>query len=382
LASGLPRQFVDNVFEQIKGFAHYGFPESHAASFALLAYASSYLKCHHPAEFACALINSQPMGFYSVHSLVDDAKRHGVEVLPVHLNFSDWDCVITREGALQLGWRVVKGMAERDARAIVEARGERPFTAITDFCSRVRLGPNLMHRLALGDAFRALANSSAGATRDGNDQRDALWEILACQLMLEPDPDTGQMNLFSGAALIDNARGLFRSLDELESIKADYGAFGLSVRGHPMQALRAKMRRLPSSTTAHGRAAAHGMALTIAGLVIVRQRPPTAKGTAFATLEDEHGFLDLTLRREIVERYEDVFGAHAFLIAEGTIQRDRNSMSLLVRRLRPLWPDSVAPHTVSIAPMGTPPAQKSAEATKELSAAQHYESQTGVYTIG
>jgi error-prone DNA polymerase len=228
--------------------------------------------------------------------------------------------------------------------------------------------------MALGDAFRTFAiepQARPFADAESNTrQRDALWEILACQMLLEPDPDTGQLNLFTGETLVGSRRGsqasLFRGLDELEAIKADYAAYGLSTRGHPMQALRAKMRRLPSATTATGRELAHGMALSIAGLVIVRQRPPTAKGTVFATLEDEHGFLDLTLRAEVHERYEDIFAAHAFLVVDGVIQRDRNSMSLLVRRMRPLWPDSVAPHTISIAPMGSPPIQKSAEVGRAL----------------
>jgi error-prone DNA polymerase len=331
LASGLPREWVDRVFEQIKGFAEYGFPESHAASFALLAYASAYLKCHHPAEFTCSLINSQPMGFYSSHSLVDDAKRHGVEVRAVDLNRSEWDCTI-EEGALQLGLRVVSGLARVDADKLIAERRARPFTSAGDFLARVRLAPLVLQRLAMGDAFAPF----------GLEQRDALWEILAQAAATRPEP-TGQLDLLAGVPArharydASDARARFASLDDYDAIRADYDAYRLSTRGHPMTAVRGKLPGLPKATSQHVRRARHGETVTMAGLVIVRQRPSTAGGTVFAALEDEHGLVDLILHKNTQERYGELFLNHSFLIAKGVAQRDAHSVSVLVRQIRAVW---------------------------------------------
>ncbi|MEW6055457.1 MAG: error-prone DNA polymerase [Bdellovibrionota bacterium] len=327
LSSGLPQEWVDRVFEQIKGFAEYGFPESHAASFALLAYASSYLRCHYPAEFTCALLNSQPMGFYSSNTLINDARRHGVQVLALHPNASEWDC--TLEGkALRIGWRVVKGLGEAEAACILEERKKRPFQSLLDFCARVRLKPQVLSRLAMGDAFSCF----------GFDQRHALWEVLAHEAFLRPDPG-GQFHLFQNALLSQESQGdpMFAPLDFDEAIRADYASYRLSVRGHPMQALRAKLKNLPKITTSQARRFQHGQLVTIAGLAIIRQRPPTAKGTVFSTLEDEEGFLDLILHKSTHERFRALFDEHTFLVARGVIQRDTHSVSVLVKHLRPVF---------------------------------------------
>lgn len=331
LKSGLPREWVERLFMQIKGFAEYGFPESHAASFALIAYASSYLKCHHPAEFCCGLLNSQPMGFYSPHSLVDDAKRHGVRILPVHPAQSKWDnevvylegvspegTVTARKPALRLGWRSVKGLGWAEAECLLKERSERPFSSLTDFLSRVKLKSLVLQRLAMGDSFSCF----------GYDQRHALWEVLS---------HSGQDDLFS--ALEPNALQLclFETLDDYAAIRSDYRSFGLSARGHPMQALRARLTRLPKLTTAAAKKTRHGEAVSLAGLVIVRQRPPTAAGTMFLALEDETGFVDLILHKNVQEKYDELILTHSFLIAHGIAQRDRDSMSLLVKQLRPIY---------------------------------------------
>ncbi len=328
LASGLPPAYVDQTFEWIKGFSEYGFPESHSASFALLAYASSYLKCHHPAEFTCALINSQPMGFYANHTLVDDAKRHGVKVLAVHPNHSDWDCVV-HNGVLQLGLRVVSGLARAEANALIAQRGARPFDGLADFLARVRLRPNVLHRLAMGDAFLPF----------GFDQRHALWEILAHEALTYPSP-TGQLSLFAGVP-VRHETDMFTQLGQSEAIRADYGSYHLSTRGHPMTAMRAQLPQLPKLTTAQARQSPNGRVVTFAGLAIVRQRPPTAAGTVFATLEDEDGFLDLILHGDVYKKYQELFATQSFLIARGLIQRDGYSVSMLVRSLRPFWKDEV-----------------------------------------
>lgn len=326
LKSGIPQDYADLIFTQIQGFAEYGFPESHAASFALLAYASSYLKCHHPAEFTAALLNSQPMGFYAPHTLVDDAKRHGVRVLPLDLERSLWHCE-SGPGWLRLGFCYVHGMSEREGQELLHARKERPFASLADFLSRTRLRQNVLHQLALGDAFACF----------GYDSRHALWEILA--------RGAAQRDLFS--FLEEDAgetrkKGLFEELGSAERIRLDYSVYGLSTRGHPMQEIRRQlegMRRFPRMTTRQARETPAGRLIRIPGLSIVIQRPPTASGTAFATLEDEHGFLDLILHRDVFQAHRELILEHCFLIVSGIIQRDGKAVSLIVKRLEPFLVD-------------------------------------------
>jgi error-prone DNA polymerase len=322
LKSGLPREWVERVFQQIKGFAEYGFPESHAASFALLAYASSYLKRHHPAQFTCALLNSLPMGFYAPHTLIEDARRHGVRVLPVHPNLSGWNSAVAPDGALRVGLRAVKGLAETDAHRLLDERARGgAFRGLADFLARARLGRNVLDRLAMGDAFACF----------GLSQREALWQILA---------HAAAGDLFSNAE--SPQAELFEKLSEYEAIRADYASYRLSTRGHPMRALRAAGRdaRVPKTTTGAARAAAHDTMASVAGLVIVRQRPSTAGGTIFAALEDEEGFLDLILRESVYRKYEEIFINHSFLVARGRLQRDGHSVSMLVNGIKPLWPEN------------------------------------------
>ncbi|MBI3557021.1 MAG: error-prone DNA polymerase [Deltaproteobacteria bacterium] len=288
LASGLPQAYVDQVFEQIKGFSEYGFPESHSASFALLAYAASYLKLYYPAQFTCALLNSQP---------------------------------------LQLGLRIASGLSRHDGDALLAERAKRTFDGLADFLARVRLPPNVLHRLAMGDAFLPF----------GFDQRHALWEILAHEALTRPDP-TGQLNLFSGVSIQEQA-GIFAQLDESQAIRADYDTYRLSTRGHPMTALRAQMPHLPRLTTEQAKQSPNGRMVTFAGLTIVRQRPPTAAGTVFATLEDDAGFLDLVLHKDTHEKYRELFATQSFMLVRGLIQRDGYSVSMLVRSLKPIWKD-------------------------------------------
>ncbi len=327
--NGLPQSFADQIFEQIQGFAEYGFPESHAASFALLAYASAYLKCHHPAEFACALINSQPMGFYSNHTLIDDAKRHCVRVLALDPMRSRWDCVM-ENGALRLGFRIVYGMSRAEADAITRARETHAFLSLADFLSRVAIRKNILNTLAMADAFACF----------GSDRRHTLWEILASELTTHAKGV--QLSLFacqtSQSPQASSAKGtpLFDGLSAYENIRADYSTTGLSVRGHPMQEIRRMRPQLPQITAIQAKNAPNGRSLTVAGLFIVMQRPPTANGTCFATLEDETGFLDLILRKEIYEETRELFEKHSFLQAQGAIQRDGMASSMVVKQILPL----------------------------------------------
>ena len=337
---GIPQRFAELIFQQIQGFAEYGFPESHAASFALIAYASAYLKRHYPGQFLCGLLNSQPLGFYAPHTLVDDAKRHGVSVLPVDPQFSDWDCQIEK-GAVRLGFRCISGIYESEAQSIIEERERKNFQSLRDFLARVKLRQSILHRLALGHAFESL----------GLDSRASLWEILLYSHLVKPEKG-GQMSLFSyfmseSSSCSSSFPSLFSSqpvsfLEELpkktdyQHIRDDYQAYGLSVRGHPMYAIRQDLPPSLQTTTAQTKDRNHRERVVVAGLVVVMQRPPTAAGTVFATLEDETGFLDLILHKMVFEKYKNVFFEECFLVASGFLQKEGLSVSLIVQSIKSL----------------------------------------------
>jgi error-prone DNA polymerase len=321
-ASGLSDAFCASLFAEIKGFAEYGFPESHAASFALLVYASCWMKHAHPAEFACALLNAQPMGFYAAHSLVDDAKRHAVRVRALDINSAVWDCVVV-DNELRLGWRMVEGMAEVRARRLLAEREARPFGSLDDFVRRAGLPAAVLRRLAMAGAFSVF----------GLDERAALWGLLSMEALTR-NSTAAQLSL--DLAPGPGAAPDFARPTEGESVRADYLALGLSTRAHPMQVLRARQaKRCPplAELRAEGR---HGRRVRADGMLIVRQKPGTAKGVVFATLEDESGLLDLVLWPDVYERLRPVLLGEAFLRVDGVLQRDRDSVSVLVKGLRGL----------------------------------------------
>ena len=322
-ASGLSEAFCTRLFAEIRGFAEYGFPESHAASFALLVYASCWMKHAHPAEFACAMLNAQPLGFYAAHSLVDDAKRHGVRVEPLDPRSADWDCGVAG-GVLRLGWNTVEGVAETRARRLLEQRAERPFAGLEDFAGRSGLPGGVLRRLALAGAFEAF----------GLDARAALWRLLALESLDLGPPGAAQLSLDLAPAAAD-APDFDRPTD-WEAVQADYRAWGLSTRGHPMQVLRARQARPCPPLARIKEAGRHGQRVRADGMLIVRQRPGTAKGVVFATLEDESGLLDLVLWPDVYERLKPTLLGEAFLRVEGVLQRDRDSVSVLVQGLKGL----------------------------------------------
>lgn len=313
--SGLSSAYAEQIFLQIQGFAQYGFPESHAASFALLAYASCYIKCHHPAFFTASLLNSQPMGFYAPHTLIDEAKRQGVKILPVHPELSSWDCEVNKDGSLRLGLKVVKGLHHKEALRILEAR---PFGNLFDFLERTQLRKDILFRLAMSDAFSCF----------GLEPRAALWQILEWR---KPSPIQGEL-----FAHLNPTNPGFSALSPWEKIRQDYGAYSLSHRGHPMEVLR-QQYSLPKLNSAQAKKIPSGSRLKIAGLILVRQRPPTAKGMTFSTLEDEFGLLDMAIPPDIWERVRSVFLDNCFLVLEGKMQREGYSTSLLVTNLRPFF---------------------------------------------
>jgi error-prone DNA polymerase len=331
-ARGFAAAYADALYEQIRGFGEYGFPESHAASFALLAYASAWLKYYHPAAFTAALLNSQPMGFYEPAQLVRDAEDHGVAVRPVDVNHSDWDATLEKEKvsepfsgvcaitnslsprpekgpdtfsslALRLGFRLIKGLAQAAACGIVEARQARPFRSVADLSRRAGVSRALLARLAAADALRSL----------GLSRREALWQVLAAG---------DELPLFAGLE------------DELpppplpgmligEEVASDYESTGLSLKAHPIELLRTTLDGLgvvPASALA---GMADRASVRVAGLVLVRQRPPTAKGVVFMTLEDETGVTNVVVRPRVWERCRHTRTAVALLVT-GRIERSGN----------------------------------------------------------
>jgi error-prone DNA polymerase len=315
---GISREFADRLFSQIKGFGEYGFPESHAASFALLVYASAWLKVHHPLEFACGLINSQPMGFYSVSSIVRDAQTHGVTVLPPDVSRSHWDCTIEKteneqgDGevspppcslpprALRLGLRIVKGMGEDVALRIVKAREEAPLRDTKDLAVRAGLRTDQADALAEAGALDSLANG----------RRQAMWKVRA--------PDGGE--LFARAAS-NEPEVVLPKLAPVEQLRFDYARLGLSVADHPMRHLRARMKKRGVITSRELFYVRHGEDVRVAGLVLSRQRPMTASGVVFITLEDETGMVNLILTPAIFDRSYRLAVNARLVLARGKVER-------------------------------------------------------------
>ncbi len=307
---GYPPEFAERVFKQIEGFGEYGFPESHAASFALLVYTSSWLKCHHPAVFSCALLNSQPMGFYAPAQIVRDAREHGVEVRPVCVNNSDWDCTLQPRAngtlALRLGLRQIKGVGETETNSLVAHRGNG-YSDIESVWRRGQAHPRFLTRLAEAGAFAAL----------GYSRREALWEAKAIR-------STKPLPLFAGDM---DGEGITEPPITLphatrgEEVVEDYVATRLTLRDHPLALLREKIgSQVVTAQTQTD--TPDGTPLTIAGLVITRQRPGTASGVVFLTLEDETGVANVVVWTKIYERFRRAVISGRLLRVTGKLQRE------------------------------------------------------------
>ena len=328
LENGMTEAFANQIFDQIQGFSHYGFPESHAASFALLAYASCYLKCHHPAEFACSLVNSQPLGFYRNDTIIYDALRHGVKILPVSVVHSEWDCVIAGAQTIRLGFRMINGIAKKDIEQLIYERRQSRFRSLGDFVRRSKMKKDVLHRVAMAGRFEEFQW----------DIREALWALLEYQNMFQK-PQENQLSFFNDLEYIPTPATEieFNPLDGFEKIQSDYEAFSLSTHGHPMQEIRKSMTNVAKATSKTLRESANGRRLTVSGLVLIRQKPPTAKGVCFCTMEDEYGFIDIILWRKNFEKYREVFLNHCFITVSGVVQKDENTTSLLVDQVKPIW---------------------------------------------
>ncbi|HRX83925.1 MAG TPA: hypothetical protein P5572_02780 [Phycisphaerae bacterium] len=404
-ANGYTPEFAEQLFNQIRGFGEYGFPESHAASFALLVYVSAWLKRYHPAAFAAALINSQPMGFYAPAQLVRDAREHGVEVYPVDINASAYDCSLEKKGlrdsddkglrdsgikglreglrdsgikglreqqedpnahavqlnpssqslnpsipqslnpssqslnpsipqslpcewgksgpGLRLGFRLIKGLSQAGAEAIANARDQGGlYRSIPDVARRSQVSRALLARLAAADAFGSL----------GLDRREALWQVLALE---------DELPLFAGLDAEEPEAQLPR-MNLAQQVVRDYESLGLSLKAHPMELIRPHLADARVHTARQVNTAPQGRRVNAAGLVLVRQRPSTALGIVFMTLEDETGVVNLVVRPKVYERFRAAASTATALVAQGRIEREGEVVHVQVERMTSInaWMES------------------------------------------
>lgn len=317
------RAFAERIFEQIKGFGSYGFPESHAASFALLCYASSWLKCHEPAIFTCALINSWPMGFYSPDQLLQEARRQGIEVRPVDVCHSEWDCTLEPHGegalAIRLGLRQIRGFSEADARRLEQARARQPWHDVEDLCLRAELDSRARARLADAGALRALAR----------DRHQARWQVAAVQ---------AQLPLFAQVEAAPEVAVELQVPSVAEDLFADYATLGTTLGPHPLALLRRNLRALGCRSSAELADVEHGDSIAMAGVVVGRQRPQTASGVTFVTLEDEHGMVNVVVWRDLAERQRRALVGSQLLKVSGRLEQEKGVRHLIARRLEDISP--------------------------------------------
>ena len=319
MKKGYTEEFAKRIFKQLEGFGSYGFPESHAASFALLVYVSCWLKHYYPDAFATALLNSMPMGFYQPAQIVIDAQKHGVEVRPVDINYSTWDNLLEEKSgkyyAIRLGFRQIKGLNEQEMNALVNAReeGYGTVTALRD----VGIGINTLERLADADAFRSI----------GLDRRKALWEVSALQDM--------PVEIFKGqpSESVLEAQVELPLMSQGEHVVQDYATVGLSLKAHPVSFVRPQLEMLRIlSCHQINREARNGQLVKVAGLVLVRQRPGTAAGVCFITIEDETGFSNLVVFEKLFDTYRKEILHSKLLMVEGRLQREGEVVHVVVSK--------------------------------------------------
>ena len=324
---GYAADFAEKTFSQLEGFGSYGFPESHAASFALIAYASSWLKCHHPDVFCAALLNAQPMGFYAPAQIVRDAREHGVDVRPVCVNASRWDCTLEPAGdgfAVRLGLRMVRGLANADAARIVAAREARRFVSVDDLWRRAGAPVYSLVRLAEADALRPDLKL---------ERREALWAIKA--LRDEPLP------LFAAADTqvpapqpeVPEQPPTLRPMTPGRDVVEDYSHLGLTLRDHPLTFLRDDLQRRHVMTCADGTAMRDRRLTRVAGLVLVRQKPGSAKGVMFITIEDETGVANLVIWPTLYEQQRRIVLSASLLVVDGKVQREGDVVHIVAAKL-------------------------------------------------
>ena len=327
---GYSTEFAEQVFEQIKGFGSYGFPESHAASFALITYVSCWLKCHEPAAFTCALLNSQPLGFYSPNQLVQDARRHGIEVRPVDVRYSDWDCTLEglpaapahpasaalAQPAIRLGLRQISGFREDVATHLMQARCQQAYIDVEDLCARANLDARQQALLADAGALRGLAGH----------RHSARWAVQGVEK---------QLPLFGATPVRDDPVSL-PVPSVADNMLADYASIGLSLGPHPLSLLRKQLSARRCRRSRELLPLAHGTSVRMAGLVTLRQRPETASGATFVTLEDEDGMVNVVVWRDLGERQRRVLLESRLLAVDGRLESAEGVQHLIAGRLQDL----------------------------------------------
>jgi error-prone DNA polymerase len=313
VANGIEQAVAEEAFNQLRGFATYGFCKSHAAAFALIAYQTLWLKIYYPAEFYCALLNHQPMGFYAPEVVIGDAQRHNVRILRPDVNASRDECSIEQD-ALRLGLRYLHGLGEAGRARLLAARQSRPFADLADFCRRAKLPRGL-----IADMIRAGAFDSISPERRG-----LLWTLGGLQ--------------YEEEALIEapDAHAELPALSEREAMTWDYELLGVSPGDHPMRLLRERVKAKGALSAAELEQQPAGKIVIVTGLVVVRQAPPTAKGHLFISLEDETGLINLIVRPDLYEKKRGLLSGADFLAAKGLVQRDGLSLSVLVKEVKRL----------------------------------------------
>jgi len=347
VANGYEADFADRCFRQIEGFGEYGFPESHAASFALLVYASCWLKCYYPDVFCAALLNAQPMGFYAPAQIVRDAREHGVDVHPPDINLSDWDStlepgepagpkatsrhetmrrVIRSTHAVRLGFRRIKGLNEADADRILEHRGAG-YASVRDLWLKTGLSKRVLERLARADAMRSI----------GLDRREALWRIKG----LDDGHNDDRLPLFDSPAVPDLRLEPDAHLPEMplgEHVIQDYRSLSLSLKAHPLSFVRGDLARRGFRKTDILPTWQQNRWIKIAGLVLVRQRPGSAKGVVFATLEDETGIANVIVWPKVLEKYRPIVLGARCVGVSGWVQSESDVIHIVAHHLEDLTP--------------------------------------------
>ena len=321
LKNGYTLEFAERVFEQIKGFASYGFPESHSASFALLAYASAWLKCHEPAAFAAALLNAQPLGFYAPSQIVQDVKRHGVKVHPIDVRHSHWDATLEEahtQPILRLGLREIRGLSDDASKRIEQARTQQPFRDVEDLCERAGLDARERKLLADAGALKGLA---------GHRHR-ARWKVAGVERTLP---------LFEGNPAAESDIVL-RPPTAADDVWSDYATTGQSLGPHPVSFVRTQLRAKRCRSAREAGELEHGSPVRYAGLVLLRQQPATASGVTFVTLEDETGTLNAIVWRDVAHRFWRVFRESSLLAIDGVIERHDGVQHLVAKSMQDYSP--------------------------------------------
>jgi error-prone DNA polymerase len=324
--NGYSPAFAQRTFKQLEGFGSYGFPESHAASFALIAYASSWMKCHHPDVFCAAILNAQPMGFYDPSQLVRDAWNHGVEIRPIDVNSSEWDCTLQpldeKRRAVRLGLRMTRGLAEKDGQRIVASRTQQ-YQSVLDVSRRAQVPVAALVQLAKADAFRSM----------GLKRRDASWAIKALR--------NDSLPLFANADRREEQykpeftenRVELPAMAKGREVVEDYRSHGLTLRAHPLAFLRNQLTGLGVMPCAALKNAPDGEFITVAGLVLVRQKPGSAKGVMFLTLEDESDIANLIIWPSLFEKQRSVVIGAQMLACRGKVQKATGVIHIIADHL-------------------------------------------------